>query len=104
MYHTTIRKLNPIEGIESFFDRATGFLSANSFTGCHPPRTIKMCTTTNIEYAKCGWLREAAAVYGIEPDVDCLNADNTTHCMMALNSSYVDIVMVPSNLVHFAKK
>lgn len=96
--------MSPIEGIESFFDKATGFLSANSFTGCHPPRTIKMCTTTNLEYSKCGSLQEAAMVYGIEPDVDCVKADNITHCMMALNDSFVDIVMVPPNLLHKAKK
>lgn len=77
-------------------------MSANSFAGCHPPRTIKICTTSNIENAKCSWLREAAAVYGVEPDLDCLKADNTTHCMQAINDNVVDVVLVPPALLHSA--
>lgn len=103
-YHINLKPIVPIEAIESFFNRATGFLSANSFTGCHPPRTIRMCTTSNLENAKCGWLRESTAVLGVEPDVDCIKADNTTHCMQALNDNVVDIVMVSPELVNYAKR
>ncbi|KAJ8982997.1 hypothetical protein NQ317_014292, partial [Molorchus minor] len=100
--YTTIVKLQPIEPIETYLDRATGFLNANSFSGCHPPRTIRICTTSVIENAKCSWLRESAAVYGIEPDLDCIKADNTTHCMLALNMGAADVVMVPSDLAYTA--
>ncbi|KAJ8938556.1 hypothetical protein NQ314_011445 [Rhamnusium bicolor] len=100
--YTTLEKLDPIVPIEGYLHEAPGFLSANSFSGCHPPRTIKICTTSIIENAKCAWLRESAAVYGIEPDLDCIKADNTTHCMLALNLNAADVVMVPSDLVQEA--
>ncbi|KAL1508850.1 hypothetical protein ABEB36_003680 [Hypothenemus hampei] len=95
--------LNPIIPIETYLRRAKGFLNANSFSACHPPRTIRICTTSNIETAKCSWLRESAAVYGIEPDLDCLKADNKTHCMMALNDYVADVVMVGPDMVEIAK-
>lgn len=104
MSHSVIEELNPIEPIETYLDKATGFLSANSFSGCHPPRTIHICTTSILENAKCSWLRESAAVYGIEPDLECIKADNTTHCMLALNLSVADVVMVPGDLVERAKR
>lgn len=95
--------MDSVEPIESYLQRATGFLSANSFSGCHPPRTINICTTSNIENAKCAWMRESAAVYGLEPDIECIKADNTTHCMVALNQKAADVVMVPPDLVHRAE-
>lgn len=101
-YHLSVKNLNPTEPIESYLERATGFLSANSFTGCHPPRTIRICTTSNVENAKCSWMRESAAVYGIEPDLDCLKADNTTHCMQAVENNNADIIMVPPEFLHTA--
>ncbi|KAK4882805.1 hypothetical protein RN001_006124 [Aquatica leii] len=102
-YHLTIQAVKPIEAIESYLARANGFLSAYSFPGCHPPRTIKMCTTNNLENAKCSWLREAANVYGVEPDIDCLKADNKSHCMEGMVNNLVDIVVLPPDMVNEAK-
>lgn len=102
-YHITIKTIKPVQSLEGFLDKATGFLSANSFTGCHPPRTIRVCTTSNIESAKCSWIREAAAVYGIEPDIDCIKADNSTQCMQAINDDAADLVIVTPDLVNLAK-
>lgn len=99
-----VATLDSMLSVEEFFHNAKGFLNANSFSGCHPPRTIRICTTSNIETTKCSWLRESAAVYGIEPDLDCLKADNKTHCMLAINDKVADIVFVPSDLVHTAKR
>lgn len=93
-------KIEPIQPIESYLDKAKGFLSANSFSSCHPPRTIKICTTSIKETAKCQWLRESATVYGIEPDLDCIKADNTSECMKAVSVGVADITMVPSDLTH----
>ncbi|XP_060523755.1 transferrin [Cylas formicarius] len=98
--YVTVQTLDPVESIESYFHKAKGFLSANSFSGCHPPRTIRICTTSNLENAKCAWLRESAAVYGVEPDLDCIKADNVTHCMLALNVNAADVAVVPPDLVH----
>ncbi|XP_018328245.1 transferrin [Agrilus planipennis] len=103
-YHIKIVDVSPIEAVESYLDRAPGYLSANSFSGCHPPRLIRVCTTSNIENAKCGWLREAAAVYGIEPGIDCLKADNKTHCMSAVQNDRVDVVIISPDEAHQAKK
>ncbi|CAH1175627.1 unnamed protein product [Phaedon cochleariae] len=102
--YSTLYQTPSVEPIESYLDRAEGFLSANSFSGCHPPRTIRICTTSIIETAKCSWLRESAAVYGIEPDLDCIKADNTSHCMLALNMGAADIVMVPSDVIYAARE
>lgn len=93
-------KIEPIEPIETYLDKAKGFLSANSFSGCHPPRTIKICTTSIKETAKCNWLKETSTVYGIEPSLECIKAANTTHCMKALSVGVADILMVPPDLVH----
>lgn len=103
-YHVTVTTLDPIDSIENFLSKATGFLSANSFAGCHPPRTVRICTTSNLENSKCSWIREAAAVYGVEPDIDCIKADNTTHCMQAVGDDAVDVVMVPPDLVYEARR
>ncbi|CAG9765049.1 unnamed protein product [Ceutorhynchus assimilis] len=102
--YLSVESIKPVLSIETYFHQAKGFLNANSFSACHPPRTIRFCTTSNIETAKCSWLRESAAVYGIEPDLDCLKADNTTHCMMALNDNVADVVMVSPDLLHSAKR
>uniref|UniRef100_A0A6P7F5N0 Transferrin n=1 Tax=Diabrotica virgifera virgifera TaxID=50390 RepID=A0A6P7F5N0_DIAVI len=106
--YTTFYKLPNIDPIETYLDHATGYLSANSFSGCHPPRTITICTTSIKEHAKCSWMRESASVYGIEPDLECVKADNKTHCMWALNNNnhnqYIaDVVIVPTDLVHQAQ-
>ncbi|XP_065170841.1 transferrin [Atheta coriaria] len=96
--------LDPIQPIDSYMLEAPGFLSANSFTGCHPPRTIRMCTTSILQNAKCGWMREAAAVYGVEPDLDCIKADNVTHCMEAITVGAADVVLVEPDYVNIAKR
>lgn len=63
-----------------------------------------MCTTSNVENAKCAWIRESASVYGIEPDIDCIKAENTTHCMQAINDHVADVVMVEPDFVRTAIK
>lgn len=103
-YHADIINVNPIEEIETYFLKVPGFLSANSFTGCHPPRSVRICTTSNVENAKCGWMREAAAVYGVEPDLDCVKADNKTHCMDAVQKGLADVVFVSPDLLMKAEK
>ncbi|XP_017783463.1 PREDICTED: transferrin [Nicrophorus vespilloides] len=99
-----ITPLRPVEPIESFLNNAPGFLSANSFTGCHPPRTVRVCTTTNVANAKCAWMREAATVYGVEPDLDCLRAANITHCMQAISNGAADLVITSADHVATAQK
>lgn len=103
-YHVDIHNVNPIQDIEGYFLNVPGFLSANSFTGCHPPRSARICTTSNLENAKCGWLREAAAVYGLEPDFDCVKADNKTHCMQAVQFGLADVVFVSPDLLMKAER
>lgn len=63
-----------------------------------------MCTTSNLEKAKCGWMRESAAVYGIEPDFDCIKGDNKTHCMDAVKSGYADTVLISPDLLTTAQR
>ncbi|GLV38042.1 Transferrin 3 [Carabus blaptoides fortunei] len=103
-YHVDMHSIYPIQAIESYLLDTPGFLSANSFSGCHPPRSIRMCTTSNKEQAKCAWMREAAAVYGVEPDFDCIQADNKTHCMQAVQLELADVVLVSPDLLMTAKR
>lgn len=67
-------------------------------------RSVRICTTSNKEQAKCAWMREAAAVYGIEPDFDCVKADNKTHCMQAVQLELADVVLVSPDLLMSAKR
>lgn len=96
---TDFKKIEPVTPIENYLYRAKGFISANSFSGCHPPRTIWLCTTSIKETAKCQWLRESANVYGIEPDLECIKADNTSHCMKAVAEKVADIALVTLDMV-----
>ncbi|CAG9863748.1 unnamed protein product [Phyllotreta striolata] len=100
--YSTIFKLPTLEPIQTYLEKAKGFLSANSFSGCHPPRTIKICTKSLLEMNKCSWLRDSAAVYGIEPDLECVLAENTTQCLKAVYSNATDVVIVPADLVQTA--
>lgn len=63
-----------------------------------------MCTTSNLENAKCGWMRETAAVYGIEPDFECIKGANKTHCMQAVQTGYADSVLISPDLLMTAKR
>lgn len=49
-------------------------------------------------------MREAAAVHGLEPDIDCLKADNTTHCMEAIQNQVADVVIVHPDYVNIGKQ
>ncbi|KAK9721705.1 Transferrin [Popillia japonica] len=102
-YHVEIYTLDSIEAVDSYLSQIPGYLNANSFTGCHPPRTVKICTTSIASQYKCGWMREAAAVHGLEPDIDCLKADNTTHCMEAIQNQVADVVIVHPDYVNIGK-
>lgn len=103
-YHVIMHPVMPIEPISSYLNKATGFLSANSFPGCHPPRSIRICTTSVVENSKCSWLREAMASYGIEPNVDCLKADNKTHCMDAVRKDFADVVIIEADMLKTAQR
>lgn len=96
--------MDSVEAVDSYLSRIPGYLNANSFTGCHPPRTIRICTTSIPAQYKCGWMREAAAVHGLEPDIDCLKADNATHCMEAIQNHVADVVIVHPDFVNIAEK
>nr|XP_022905830.1 transferrin [Onthophagus taurus] len=98
-YHTELGSLETVEPVESYLLKIPGFLSANSFTSCHPPRTVKICTTSIVSKYKCDWMREAAEVRGIAPDIDCLKADNVTHCMRAIQMDVADVVIVEPDYV-----
>lgn len=49
-------------------------------------------------------MREAAAVYGLEPDFDCVKADNKTHCMQAVQVGLADVVFISPDLLMEAER
>ncbi|KAL3278705.1 hypothetical protein HHI36_016239 [Cryptolaemus montrouzieri] len=102
-YSLSVKTLNPVEPIETYLSQATGFLSANSFPGCHPPRTIHICTTSILESSKCSWLRETAASYGIQPSLECLKTDDNELCMDAVQKGFADVVIIKPDLLNRAR-
>lgn len=57
-------------------------------------RSIVFCTTSIIEYNKCSWLEESAAVQGIEPNIQCIRSSSTTRCLEETSNSMADVVRV----------
>lgn len=93
-FHVAIISLDTSIPITDFLDQAVGFASAYSFPSCNPPRGIVYCTTSLIEHYKCSWLQEAAIVYGIEPSIQCIRANNLDHCMDNTSHKAAEIVLV----------
>lgn len=93
-FHVTITSLDTSIPITDFLDQAVGFASAYSFPSCNPPRGIVYCTTSLIEHYKCSWLQEAAIVYGIEPSIQCIRANDLDHCMDTTRHKAAEIVLV----------
>ncbi|GJQ77040.1 hypothetical protein Trydic_g23613 [Trypoxylus dichotomus] len=103
-YHVDVYTLDGTQAVDSYLSLIPGYLNANSFTGCPQPRTVRVCTTSIPSQYKCGWMREAAAVHGLEPDIDCLKADNATHCMEAIQRNVADVVIVHPDYINIAKR
>lgn len=92
-YHVNITSLDRSIPIDDYLDQAIGFQSAYSFPGCSPPRSIVLCTTSNVEHTKCSWLQEAASVYGIEPSLQCVKREKIETCMTDVQHNEADVVM-----------
>jgi hypothetical protein len=71
-YHVNITTLDITVPIDDYLDQAEGFQSAYSFPSCNPPRSIVYCTTSIVQFVKCTWLQEASAIYGVEPNIQCI--------------------------------
>lgn len=57
-------------------------------------RSIIYCTTSLIEHAKCSWLQEASAVYGIEPNLQCVRSQSIERCFEDIKHKVADVVLV----------
>ncbi|GAB0096723.1 Transferrin [Sergentomyia squamirostris] len=93
-YHVNVTALDISMPIEDYLDRAVGFQGSYSFPSCNPPRSIVYCTTSIIQHAKCSWLQEAASVYGIEPNLQCIRAEHLDRCMDDVKHKVADVVLV----------
>lgn len=80
--------------IDNYLDQSAGFQSAYNFPSCNPPRSIRYCTTSIIEHYKCSWLQEAAKVYGVEPDIQCIRTESVDACMQSTTNGQTDVVRV----------
>lgn len=93
-YHVNVTTLDTSIPIDNYLDQAVGFQSAYSFAACSPPRSIVFCTTSLIQHYKCSWLQEAASVYGIEPNIQCIRSENVSRCLDDAKHRIVDVVLV----------
>ncbi|XP_030554066.1 transferrin [Drosophila novamexicana] len=93
-YHVFTVPLDNVISIDDYLDQAVGFQSAYSFPECNPPRSIVVCTTSIIEHIKCSWLQEAAQVYGVEPNIQCVRTTNLEQCMDDTRYKSADVLLV----------
>lgn len=93
-YHVEINPLDNVIPIDDYLDQAVGFQSAYSFPECNPPRSVVFCTTTIIEHIKCSWLQEAAQVYGVQPNIQCIRSASIDTCMDDIKYKAADVVVV----------
>jgi len=63
---------------------------------CH--KKIKWCTTSETENKKCEWLRQAAIIQGIFPELQCVQGTSHLDCFKKINMTEADIVGTNSNL------
>lgn len=63
---------------------------------CHKP--IKWCTTSEIENNKCEWLRQAAIIQGVVPELQCVQGTSHLDCFKKINMTEADIVGTNSSL------
>lgn len=92
-YHVNITTLDTSVPIDDYLDQAVGFQSAYSFPSCSPPRSVVYCTTSLLQHYKCSWLQEAAAVYGIEPNIQCVRTESVESCMEEVHDGVADVMM-----------
>ncbi|XP_037914249.1 transferrin [Hermetia illucens] len=93
-YHVNITSLDTTVPIGDYLEQAVGFQSAYSFPSCNPPRSIVFCTTSLIQHSKCSWLQEAASVYGIEPNLQCIRTESLERCLDDTKHKAADVVLV----------
>ncbi|XP_062531864.1 transferrin isoform X2 [Bombyx mori] len=86
-------KLQPPKAPLDYLARAKGFREAYSQTGCDPPRFITLCTTSFLAKAKCEWLSEAGAVYGIAPPLQCVVRKDMQECMKSVSIGESDVTV-----------
>lgn len=86
-------KLQPPKAPLDYLARAKGFREAYSQTGCDPPRFITLCTTSFLAKAKCEWLSEAGAVYGIAPPLQCVVRKDMQECMKSVSTGESDVTV-----------
>lgn len=93
-YHVTIVPLDVTIPIDNYLEQAVGYTSAYSFSTCNPPRSIVYCTTSLIQHSKCSWLQDAASVYGIEPNIQCVRTESIEQCLEDTEYENADLVFV----------
>lgn len=96
-YYVKLTNVDIMVPIDDYIDESPGYQSAYSFPQCNPPRSIVYCTTSVIEFNKCSWVQEAAAVQGIEPGIQCIRRESTSKCMDDALHGAIDVVRVRSD-------
>ncbi|XP_011156703.1 transferrin [Solenopsis invicta] len=92
-YYITSTDVKELQTPDDYLRRYPNFLSANVRTGCQPSRDVRWCLVSNIEKRKCGWLRDASIVYGVEPLISCLQEDSREACVKSVQNENVDIFL-----------
>ncbi|XP_021919269.1 transferrin-like isoform X3 [Zootermopsis nevadensis] len=84
------------ESLRSFILRGREIPEPGTTLPCHEP--VKWCTTSDIENNKCEWLRQAAIIQGIVPELQCVQGTSQLDCFKKIKNKDADIVGTSSNL------
>lgn len=60
-------------------------------------RTIRWCTTSDLETNKCVWVSKAATALGVSPRISCVKANSTVKCFHEIANDRADIIAIDSN-------
>ncbi|XP_073963720.1 transferrin-like [Choristoneura fumiferana] len=85
--------LQPPAAPLDYLATAQGLREAYSQNGCQASRHITLCTTSILEQNKCEWLSEAAAVYGVEPPLQCARQPGAAACLRAVGAGACDLAV-----------
>ncbi|XP_063235650.1 transferrin-like isoform X2 [Bacillus rossius redtenbacheri] len=103
-FNQDIVPLDKIMPLEDYLHQAPGFLKAYSLPACRPPRTVRVCTRSNVEAAKCRMLAQAAQALGVWPDLACVPGVSAEECALSVQEGNADVTVTLPQWQHVARR
>ncbi len=67
-------------------------------------KVLRLCVVGNEEFKKCQWLKEGIITEGIEPRLECVQADNIWSCFNYVKNKTADFFAIDSEYSFIANK